>query len=206
MKSLFSFRPSVSLQSSGNACRGMFKKCMRSQSGTSAFTLVEVMVSMTLFAFLAAGTVYASLQARSWSEQIVRESIATAVASGFLEQMTAAEFAILMDSVVDRSQPFGFITRDGQALNPPKTLTPMSSTDWGDPIVVPLVDKRDDDGNVIVGPSMNMWLIPAAEAAVDSPNDAIAIRLHFRWQTGRKGGEEVTARRTLIALKTRVAN
>jgi prepilin-type N-terminal cleavage/methylation domain-containing protein len=113
------------------------------------FTLVEVVIASVIFSILAAGLFSSALQARKWAEASVRESVATAVATGFLEQLTATDFANIIDRIEDRSQPFGFVSRDGEPLTPAQSLRPMSASDWGETIEVPLINRVDKDGNEI---------------------------------------------------------
>lgn len=140
------------------------------------------------------------------AEATVRESIAVAVATGFLEQMAATDFPLLVMHVDDRSRPFGFVSRDGQAITPSKTLRPAGATDWGQPIRIPIVDKLNDEGERVQGPEMEFWFIPAVARSEDTPNDAVEIRLHFRWDNGRSQATDFYPERTLVAIRTRIPN
>ncbi|NBB79144.1 MAG: prepilin-type N-terminal cleavage/methylation domain-containing protein, partial [Verrucomicrobia bacterium] len=176
----------------------------RERSSVGGFTLVEVVISSVIFSFLAAGLFASALQVRKWSEASVRESISTAVATGFLEQLAATDFPNIIARIEDRSQPFAFVSRDGQPLDPAQSLRSMNDTDWGDPISIPLVNERDDDGNNIDGPGMNFWFIPSVERSADTPNDSVDIRIRYRWDSGQ--GRDVSALpvRSLFLVRPRV--
>lgn len=170
------------------------------------FTLIEVVVSFFLFTLLAAGLFSSALQARKWSEASVRESVSTAVAAGFLEQVAAADFANVTNRIDDRSESFAFVSQDGEPLSPAKSLRPMSETNWGDPIEVPLVNRLDEDGNAIGGPSMKFWFIPSVERSVDTPQESVDIRIRFRWDSGLGRDVEDLPVRSLFLVSTRVPN
>ena len=171
----------------------------------SGFTLVEVMISLTIFALLAAGLMYSALHVRFSAEAAVRESIAVAIATGFLEQMSAAEFQNLSNRIINRNSDFQFVSRDGQPLDPTRGLETMAQTAWGSPITVPLVDTRDDDGNIVDGPAMDFWFIPAVDFSVDAPVDCIDIRIRFRWDNGRSLRTGNYPERTLVMMRTRIS-
>jgi len=175
-------------------------------AAVGGFTLVEVVVSFFLFTLLAAGLFSSALQVRKWAEASVRESVSTAVATGFLEQLAATDFHNIINRIEDRSVPFSFVTQDGQALEPEKSLRPMDATDWGDPIEVPLVNKLDEDGNEIDGPAMDFWFIPSVERSADTPNEAVDIRIFFRWDNGQGRDEASLPVRSLFLVRTRVPN
>lgn len=170
----------------------------------TGFTLVEVMISMTIFAVLAAGLIYGALHVRFTAEAAVRESIAVAIATGFLEQMSAAEFDNLSNRISNRNSTFQFVSRDGQELDPARGLETMTQTDWGDPMDVPLVDKRDEDDNIIQGPTMDFWFIPAAASSADALEDSIDIRIRFRWDNGRSQKTGRYPERTLVMVRNRI--
>jgi hypothetical protein len=162
------------------------------------------MISMTIFALVSAGLIASALHVRFTAEAAVRESIAVAIATGFLEQMSASEFGNLSNRIIDRTSAFGFVSRDGQPLDPARGLEPMTETDWGEVLGVPLVDERDEDGNVIPGPVMNFWFIPAAGFSADALDDSIDIRIRFRWDNGRSQRTGRFPERTLIMMRTRI--
>lgn len=172
----------------------------------AGFTLVEVMISLLVFTMLAAGVFYSTLQARRMAEATVREAIAVAVAQGFLEQIAATDFPLLAAHLEDRTRIFPFVSRDGQFISPPKTLQLPSATGWGQPIKVPIVDRMNDAGERVDGPEMDFWFIPAVGFSTDTPNDAIEIRIRFRWDNGRSIATGFYPERTLVAVRTRIPN
>jgi type II secretory pathway pseudopilin PulG len=173
-------------------------------AASGGFSLVEVVVSFFLFTLLAAGLFSSALQVRKWSEASVRESVATAVATGFLEQLAATDFPNIVNRIEDRSKPFAFVSRDGEPIEPSKSLKTMDETDWGDPIEVPLVNKLDEDGDPIDGPAMDFWFIPGVERSADTPNDSVDIRIRFRWDNGQGRDEDDLPVRSLFLVRTRV--
>jgi len=170
------------------------------------FTLVEVVIASFIFSILAAGLFSSAIQVRKWGEATVRESISTAVATGFLEQLTATDFANIIDRIEDRSQPFGFVSRDGETLTPAQSLRPMSASDWGDPIEIPLINRVDEDGDEIGGPSMKFWFIPSVERSADTPDNSVDIRIRYRWDSGQGRDESALPVRSLFLVRTRVPN
>lgn len=170
------------------------------------FTLVEVVIAFVIFTILAAGLFSSAMQVRKWGEASVRESISTAVATGFLEQLTATDFANIIDRIEDRSQPFGFVSRDGEPLTAAQSLRPMSASDWGDPIEVPLINRVDKDGNEVGGPSMKFWFIPSVERSADTPDNSVDIRIRYRWDSGQGRDESALPVRSLFLVRTRVPN
>ncbi|MCC5842293.1 MAG: hypothetical protein JJT96_19410 [Opitutales bacterium] len=164
------------------------------------------MISLLVFTILAAGIFYSTLQARRMAEANVREAIAVAVASGFLEQMAATDFPLLAQHLDDRTRIFPFVSRDGQFITPGKTLQLPNTTAWGEPIRVPIVDRINDAGERVDGPEMDFWFIPAVGFSTDTPNDAIEIRLQFRWDNGRSIATGFFPERTLVAIRTRIPN
>jgi type II secretory pathway pseudopilin PulG len=173
-------------------------------AASDGFSLVEVVVSFFLFTLLAAGLFSSALQVRKWSEASVRESVSTAVATGFLEQLAATDFPIIIDRIEDRSKAFGFVSRDGEPIKPSKSLQTMDESDWGDPIEVPLVNKLDEDGDPIDGPAMDFWFIPAVERSADTPDNSVDIRIRYRWDNGQGRDEDDLPVRSLFLVSTRV--
>jgi len=176
------------------------------QDSKRGLTLVEVMLSMIIFGFLAAAIFYTSLQIRQWAEANVREAIATSVATGFLEQLAATDFPLLAMHVDDRSRNFGFVSRDGQEIYPGRGLAARPPTDWGEVVRVPIVEKVDDTGEPVEGHQMDFWFVPVVERSGDTPNDAVEIEMRFRWDNGRSRASGRFPERSLIALRTRVPN
>ena len=177
----------------------------RSLRDRRGFTLTEVIISALIFALLATGIFASAIYVRRQAEASVRESIALAVSTGFLEQLFACDFPIIATHIENRALNFPFVSRDGQALDQPRGLATMAATDWGQPIEVPLVDRRDASGNAIRGPRMRLWFIPAVERSVDTPGDAVDIRIRFRWDNGQSGRTGVFPERTLYVVRTRVS-
>jgi type II secretory pathway pseudopilin PulG len=175
-------------------------------AAVGGFTLVEVVVAFFLFTLLAAGLFSSAIQVRKWSEASVRESVSTAVATGFLEQLSASEFPNIINRIENRSQTFGFVAREGEPIVPAKTLRPMDETDWGDPIKVPLVLKFDEDGNEIEGPTMDFWFIPTVDRSVDTPSESVDIRIRYRWDNGQFRGVDNFPVRSLFLVRTRIPN
>lgn len=170
-----------------------------------AFTLTEVVISALIFSMLAAGIFSSAIFVRRQAEASVRESIAVSVSTGFLEQLFATDFPVLIDHLSDRSRDFPFVSRDGEPLDRPRGLMAMDTTDWGDPIEVPLVDRRDAAGNQVPGPQMRLWFIPAVQRSTDTVNDAVDIRIRFRWDSGQSSRNGIFPERTLYVIRTRVS-
>lgn len=170
----------------------------------SGLSLIEVIISIGIFGLLSVGVFGAALQVRFLAEKNVRESVATAVAVGFLEQLIATDFPIIERRMDDRSLVFDFVSRDGQPLSSLKTLEPAGEEDWGTPIILPLVNELTDSGDSLETNFMDFWFVPMVSRSADTPNDSIDIVIRFRWILPSRGGNERFAERTIAVVRSRV--
>ncbi len=176
----------------------------RGRTSKSGVTLIEIIVSMTIFGLISAGVFSSALQARFLAEKNVRESIATVVAMGFMEQVLASDFTIVETHMNNRSLKFGFVSQDGQPLNNEKSLLAMGTTDWGKPITIPLIDKVDENGDSVQTNAMDLWLIPMVAPSTDNPENSIDIIMTFRWIEDKFRGASTFRERTITTTRSRV--
>lgn len=161
-------------------------------------------MSTLIFALLAGGIFSSAIYVRRVAEANVRESIAVSVSNGFLEQIFSTDFPVIIQHIDNRTLNYPFVSRNGDPLNQPRGFALMNSTNWGQPISVPLVDRRNAAGVSIPGPQMRLWFIPSVERSADTPADAVDIRIRFRWDNGRSGATGVFPERTIFIVRTRI--
>jgi len=93
----------------------MVKTNMRSQSNASAFTLVEILISMVLFAVLAAGISQTILFMRHSSTAEAEAMSAFSVGSAYMEQLLALPYSVLR-AAEGGSTPITLIAGDGSDI------------------------------------------------------------------------------------------
>jgi len=162
-------------------------------------------VSTLIFALLAGGIFSSAIYVRRVAEANVRESIAVSVSNGFLEQIFATDFPVIIQHINDRALQYPFVSRNGDPLDQPRGFAPLNSTNWGQPLSVPLVDRRNEAGESIQGPQMRLWFIPSVDRSADTPADAVDIRIRFRWDNGRSAATGFFPERTILIVRTRVS-
>jgi prepilin-type N-terminal cleavage/methylation domain-containing protein len=67
------------------------------------FSLIEIMLALTLFSMLAMAIIAGVLQVRRMAENAVYQNAAITAATGYLEQMKGMEYQTLVDSIEDVS-------------------------------------------------------------------------------------------------------
>ncbi len=164
------------------------------------FSLVEVVISMVILTLLGAGIIAATLQIRRAAESTVRESLAVAIGTGFLEQLISSDYPILRNQA-DAGASWRFFTRDGTEESIP--LRPIGTTGDGTRIEVPLVTelKTDESGTSVDSETtMALWVLPMIDRAPDNSENALNIIIRLTWDDPR--GRKTT--RSLAYVRSRV--
>ncbi len=160
----------------------------------AGFSLVEVVVAMVLLAILAAGLISSTMQIRKAADSNMREALAVAVGTGFLEQLISAEFPLLQIAA-DNNVLWDFFTRDGSPE--PIRIRPVGYDGEADSIEIPLV--TDTDGNESV--TMPLQVLPMVERAEGNPDNALNIVVRIRWNEALSKEERT---RSFVYVRSRV--
>ena len=180
--------------------KGTAKKFYGKRYSRSGFSLVEVVLSMALLTLLGAGIVASTLQIRRAAESTVRESLAVAVGTGFLEQLISAEYPILRNHA-DSGSSWRFFTRDGTEES--ILLRSIGTTGNGTRIDIPLVTELKSDGSGGTGNSettMGLWVLPMIDRAPGNGENALHINIRLTWDSPN-GGQTT---RSLAYVRSRV--
>ena len=134
-------------------------------------TLVETVVAMTVFSFIAAGVIGLVVQSRRMAESAIRENTAATVTQGYLEQIKSIEYSALVAAVAD-----------------PGTVPLPTKTDstTNDPILLnvrnqkTLVIHSTDAG--VPTRFMRFWITPRARDLAGTGRKAIEFTALFEWE------------------------
>jgi len=171
-----------------------------------AFSLIEVMVAMTVFSMVAAGTFSVALMTRHLADQQIYENTAFSVAQGILEQVKSSEFQVVRNSARDgttgtlrtirasvESSNDSNIRADFLSLNtwnerhilidlvrPSRRLV---SQEDGTATLEPLADwERNDAERIPVYMRMRIRPMIAEFAPTAQTHDAITIRVDYQYE------------------------
>lgn len=81
---------------------------------TAGFSLIELMMAMTILGFVGLGITQNLILTRGMAETSVREVTAHAVASGYIEQLKSMEYERIVVSVLDPDTPIPTILSRGE--------------------------------------------------------------------------------------------
>lgn len=152
-------------------------------------TLVEVMVSMSIFTILAAGTISVTLQTRTQAEYLVYQNAAYTAAQGYLEQIKSMEYNRLEQSVASNTIPL-----------PTKALSYIGSADEGtleidDPIYIGseakkevLIDIANIDSYTPREISMPYYVTVFANDLSSTNLEAMEVVISFRYVSPHLAG------------------
>lgn len=164
------------------------------QSRSAGFSLVEVLVAMALLVLLAAGVISSTLQIRKAAESNMRESLAVAVGTGFLEQLVSAEFPLLQ-LVTDSNGEWDFFTRDGSPE--PIRIRPVGYEGTVDTIEIPLIT----DVTGAETSTMELTVLPMVERAAGNPDNQLNIIVRIAW---KEPLSDVERTRSFVYVRSRV--
>ncbi|MCC5807964.1 MAG: type II secretion system protein [Opitutales bacterium] len=162
--------------------------------GRAGFSLIEVVVAMVLLSILAAGLISSTMHIRRAAEANMREALAVAVGTGFLEQLISAEYNLLQ-AAADTNALWDFFTRDGSPE--PVRIRPVGYDGDGDTIEIPLV--TDTEGQETT--SMPLQILPMVERADGNPDNALNIIVRIRWNEALSNEERT---RSFVYVRSRV--
>lgn len=74
---------------------------LRASRREAAFTLLEAVIGMTLFSFVAVGTIAVTFMVRSTSERAVYDNTTLTLAQAYLEQLRSVDFSTLRSAAAD---------------------------------------------------------------------------------------------------------
>lgn len=146
------------------------------RAARTGFSLLEVLLAMTILGMLATCLTAGVIQSRKIAEANVYESTALTVATGYLEQIRSIQYGVLVDAITAGTGS-ELPTLKDQGADDPIYLSQKTDK----PI---LIDREvDDDGNVL----RELWMpfrIQPELRNMDPINglDAIEITLHFEWR------------------------
>ncbi len=175
------------------------KRCLHNRSGTvnsgrAGFSLVEVVVAMVLLTILAAGVISSTMQIRKTAESNMRESLAVAVGTGFLEQLISAEFPLLQIAA-DNNALWDFFTRDGSPES--IRIRPVGYEGEGNTIEIPLITDVEGEETA----TMPLTVLPMVERAEGNPDNALNIIVRIQWNEALSGQERT---RSFVYVRSRV--
>jgi len=140
-----------------------------SSSARDGFTLVELLLSLTVFAILASGLVSSVLQSRRLAESTVFESTALTAALGYLEQMKSLRYEEL--EVAAGTAGAVIATRIDQGMPDPLHL----GVDNSKQILVDL------DAEGLPRRWLDLWVNPRINDLSASGLRALEFEITYRW-------------------------
>ncbi|GAB5560131.1 MAG: hypothetical protein SynsKO_17780 [Synoicihabitans sp.] len=112
---------------------------------TAAFSLIEVIVGLTIFSFMIVGILSLTFQVRAASEEAVYNNTALTLAQAYLEQMRSSDFATLQAAALDTSGTVDLnLVSSGGTLLTDKKGGVFNNKDWAKETI--MLDE-DDAGN-----------------------------------------------------------
>jgi prepilin-type N-terminal cleavage/methylation domain-containing protein len=165
-----------------------------------AFSLVEVMVAIFLFAIVSLGLIKLVLLTRIQSEVLIYDNIALSLAQGYLEQMRSLGYSELLQASEDSTYELDTVSvslASGSVLAATKPLY----AGIGNTVSV-TVDVSDVD-SLDAGKEMSVELTPTIESISSvSGISAVHITLSYSYNVSVSGGGERTKThelRTVVA-------
>lgn len=153
---------------------------------TSGYSLVEVVIALTIFGFIALGITQNLVLTRGMAETGVREVTAVAVASGYIEQLKSMEYETILTSVRDPSAPLPTVLSHGV---PDELLLGV----WNEKDVV-----IDQDWATGKERTMRMRIFLEIDDLESSGQGRIlALRLRYRWEDAKTRQERERILRTM---------
>lgn len=155
---------------------------------TAAFSLVEVMIGITIFSIVAAGVASATLLTSKIAYSNIYRNTAFTVAQGYGEQIKSIRYALLDQALEDPANN----------LIPTKSLSlgSGSTLQLDDPLIFDtrvlkniVVDVSTDDNGVDKERIMRMWITPSGRDLTKESDGvkALEITLNFEWEVIAQG-------------------
>ena len=152
---------------------------------TSGLTIIEVMISVAVFAILAAGVSNTTLLTSRIAYSNVYENTAYMVAQGYAEQIKSIQHEVIRQALEDPVN-FDIPTQSlslgsGQNANQLRADDPLIfGVEMEKDVVVDLVDEDGEE----VERTMQMWITATGQDLNASTDcwDAIEIAIDFQWE------------------------
>jgi prepilin-type N-terminal cleavage/methylation domain-containing protein len=155
-------------------------------SGEQGYSLVETIVAMTIFGFIALGLTQNLVLTRGIAETNIRESTAITAVSGYMEQLKSLEYEKVLTSVRDNSVALPTVL----SLGAPD---PLYVGQWNSKDVV-----IDEDISGTKQRTMRLYVRPIIEDVTASGNGTILqMTLFYAWEDSKTGSRQDRALRTM---------
>ncbi len=159
----------------------------RSRNRSSAFSLIEVIVGLTIFSFMIVGILSLTFQVRAASEEAVYNNTALTLAQAYLKQMRSSDFATLQAAALDTTGTVDLnLVSSGGVILTDKQGGVFNNKDWAKETI--MLDE-DDQGfprqtppGVVTGPQAHDLIEPpdsAGTASVEEQKFANKAGLYF---------------------------
>lgn len=159
-----------------------------SSKSIAAFSLVEVMIGITIFSIVAAGVASATLLTSKIAYSNIYRNTAFTVAQGYGEQIKSIRYALLEEALEDSANH----------VIPTKSLSlgSGSTLQLDDPLIFNtrvlkniVVDVSTDENGVSKERIMRMWITPRGRDLLDASDGlkALEITLDFEWEVIGQG-------------------
>ncbi len=156
------------------------------QRTTRGFTLLEVMLAMSILALVAVGVTQNLILTRGISESNIRDSTAVAAASGYLEQIKGMEYERILASVRDPATPLPTVLNQGDP-------DPIRLDEWTTKMIV--IDEEVDNGMKRRMPFHIRVGIDDLEGS--GHGSLLGVSVFFAWEDAKTGRRNERALRTL---------
>lgn len=177
---------------------------MKHTSKNDGFSLVEVMIAMTVFSITAAGIASSALLSGKIAYSNIYRNTAFTVAQGYGEQLKSIQYSTIESAL-----------RDPETYTiPTKGLsqTPTGSSQFDDPLVFGqriekeiVIDVEELDDGALQQKTMTMWITTSGRNLLTESEEvkAIEITLFFEWDTANFNGQN-TQEDSIRIVKTDV--
>ena len=150
------------------------KRCKTHRKKTSAMSLIEVMIAMSVVAMVAGGLLSGVMQTRSFTENNIYKTSAVNAVTSYVEQIKSMPYDEVLDSIND---PFG--TPLETAFDD-TTPDPIFLSTWNDRNVIINVDS---EGNTIESMEFSVWPYLRDISTSGTGLRAQEIILFYRWKS-----------------------
>lgn len=165
--------------------------------GNSGLSLVELMISFSLFTIMALGSLTALLQTRKMSEDNVAQATAAVIAQGIIEQVQLNPYTAIVDTAGSPNLALKFTGANSNNLasiqqyalpwaTDSTTFTEVGAqadpTDPTSPVLGVLLDLAYMDGSTVIRPARYMKMRVNVMRTVNSGNHNVEVVMTYQWQ------------------------
>lgn len=161
-------------------------KANQTASSSEGFSLLEVMIALGIFAFVATGISQNLIMTRRMAESNVREVTSISAASGYMEQIKSMEYSKLLTSIRNPEVPLPTVLSEGEP-------DPVNIGQW---IQKEITLDLGEDGESLR--TMPFHIRVEVDDFVDSQEgEILGVTIFFAWEAAGTGQRVERGLRTM---------